>query len=819
VSPPGLTAAEAAVRLEADGLNALPEAASTPLWLRVLRQFRSPLIYILLFALAFDVGVWVHEGGAGLPVEALAIAAILALNAGLGVYQERRSEQALAELNALAAPHCWVKRDGTFVHLLSEELVRGDVVRIEAGERIPADGRLLESAGVLIDEAILSGESLPVEKATEAEVFSGTLAVRGNGLMEVTATGTASTMGKLATMLQGIEVEQTPLEQRLEKLGHQIAAWVGALALLLVVAGVTVEGPSRFAEVVIFSVALAVAAVPEGLPAVVTLTLALGVQRMARKKAVVRRLSAVEALGSVTVIATDKTGTLTENRMQVHSLESSDEEEALYAVALANEADEGSDAGDPLDLGLLAYAHEQGVDVESLRASWPRTSFRAFDSEWKFTRVTVRADQGVRSYLKGAPEVILSRCELSTDERSSWRDRANEAATDGYRVLGLAVGAGDAEEGLTFLGLVTIWDPPRPEVPGAIRSAQDAGVRVVMITGDHPGTAKAVAAKIGIPDCAVITGEELERLAPDDLQRAVRESSVFARVSPEHKLRLVESLQAQGEVVAMTGDGVNDAPALKRSDVGVAMGQRGSEVSREVADLVLLDDNFATIVGAIEEGRSIYENIQTFIRFTLSTNVALVLLVVLGAVGAYLEGLRDVKGNLLLPLTALQLLWINFLGDGPPALALAFDRNPDVMTKPPRPRMSALLDAASARFVMATGLVKGLVGLVLLVVAPLVGVSLLATQTLVFMYESIAKLVSAYPARRVRNHPQLNKLLHLAILGGILLQILALTVPQLRSLLGIVPLAPLTLLATGSAIAFTWCASEGVAHWFSRTKP
>jgi Ca2+-transporting ATPase len=496
--------------------------------------------------------------------------------------------------------------------------------------------------------------------------------------------------------------------------------------------------------------------------------------------------------------------------MSVHALESDDPEAALLAIVLANEADDGGAAGDPLEVGLLEFARARGCDVEAVRRAHPRVAERAFDSTWKFMRVTVECDGTRRSYLKGAPEVLLQRCQLPAHERDPWRERADAEAHEGHRVLALASGEGGKEESLTFLGLVMLWDPPRPEVAGAIATARAAGVRVVMVTGDHPGTARAVARTIGLPHDVVRTGADLDGLAPGELREIARTTNVFARVSPEHKLALVDALKADGQIVAVTGDGVNDAPALKRSDVGVAMGQRGSDVAREVADLVLLDDDFASIVGAIEEGRSIYENIQTFIRFTFSTNVALVLVVVLGAVGSYALGLRDPAGMLMLPLTALQLLWINFLGDGPPALALAFDRNPDVMRRPPRPPRSALLDRTSTTFIAVTGLFQGLLGLAFLVVMPLLGYALVAVRTVVFLYESLAKLLSVYPARRLLRRPRTNRLLHACIAAGVAVQVTAVAVPGLRGALGLSPLDGRAVLLVVAAVAASWAAAQTV---------
>jgi len=806
----GLTTEEAKRRLAEHGLNALPEADGTPLWLRFLRQFKSPLIYILLFAVAFDVVVFIYEAGRGWPVEGLVIACVLLLNAGLGTFQEYRSEQAIAQLKALAASSSWVMRDGALVKIPGREIVPGDAVRIEAGERVPADGTLVEGIGIMADEAVLTGESLPVEKPVGSEIQSGTLAVRGKGIFLASRTGPKSAMGKIATLLTEIEIDKTPLERRLGVLGKQLAIWISVLAVLLIIAGTLTEGLGRFDEAVMFAVALAVAGIPEGMPAVVTLTLALGVRRMARRKALVRRLSAVEALGSVTVIATDKTGTLTEERMTVVDLDASDRPEALLAMVLANDADGDASAGDPLEIGLLAYARAQGMDVHAARAAHERILLRPFDSTWKYMRVTVAPNR--TSYLKGAPEVLLERCELPAEQRTEWARKAAQAADRGHKVLALARGIEEREAGLTFLGLVMLWDPPRAEVAAAIKTAQSAGVRVLMITGDHPGTARAVAGAIGMPSPDVLTGNDIELLSTEALREAARTRNVFARVSPVHKLKLVEALKADGQIVAMTGDGVNDAPALKRADVGIAMGRRGSDVAREVADLVLLDDNFATIVAAIEEGRGIYENIQAFIRFTFSTNVALMVLVVVGAVGSYVHGFRDATGMLLLPLTALQLLWINFVGDGPPALALGLDQTPGQMNRPPRSPKSGLLDKGSARFILITGVFKGALGIALLVALPIIGFSLLATQTMIFLYESVGKLVSAYPSRQPVRGRHANWFLHGAIVAGVALQGMTLGVPGLRRFLALQALDGKAAIILLLAVAATW----GVAALTSR---
>jgi Ca2+-transporting ATPase len=812
----GLTRQAVEKRLAAFGPNALPEAVAVSQWKRWLRQFKSPLIYILLFALVLDLSLWLWEGTGRLPAESIAIGLILVLNAALGAYQEGKAEEALARLKALAMPFVWVVRDGVLVQAPAKDLVPGDIARVEAGDRVPADGTLTLGQGVTADESILTGESLPIDKDLGEGLFSGTLVVRGKGYIEVTRTGAKSTMGRLAAMIGGIEASKTPLERRLGEFGNQVALAILALGLVLTIGGVVVEGIGRLGQVFLFSVALAVAAVPEGLPAVLTLTLALGVERLARRKAIVRRLSAVEALGSVTVIATDKTGTLTENRMYVRALDTTDLTRAMQAMVLANDAEIGTRAGDPLEVALLDHAASQGMDASHLIGSRPRVSSRPFDSAHKFMRVTVEENGRRVSYLKGAPEVLIARSTLDDAQKCDWEAKVIAHAKEGHRVVALAWRAEESEDAVTFLGLVLLWDPPRPEVPDALRRAKGAGIRVLMITGDHPATAEAVGRVIGISTDRVLTGQDIDRLSPQALREAARVVNVFARVSPEQKLRLIETLKDLGEIVAVTGDGVNDAPALKRSDVGVAMGQRGSDVSREVADVVLMDDNFATIVAAIEEGRNIYENIQKFIRFFFSTDLALILLMTAGLGMAFLLGIKDpAGGTFLLPLTAVQLLWINFVADGPPALAMALDRNPGVMDRPPRPPSAKLLDGASLRFVAVSAAAKALVGVAIIAALPQLGYSLEETRTSLFVYESVLQLVFAYPSRRIGLPPLPNVWIHLAVWLGIGLQALTLVVAPLRTLLGLVPIGGATFAAIMLAALLTWALAELPCRWAS----
>jgi Ca2+-transporting ATPase len=780
----GLSSAEAAARLARVGPNALPEPPADSLWRRLVRQFASPLIYILIAAVALDLVLWAHEGFGTWPVEAIAIGLILVFNAALGLYQERRSEAALRRLKALAGSHAWVMRDGRLVRLPADQLVPGDRVRLEAGDRVPADGTLADAHGVMLDESILTGESVPVDKGDGADAFSGTLLVRGKAYLDLTRTGPSSSMGRLSAMLAAVTLTKTPLERRIDRLGHQIARWVLVLATVLGLLGIVLEGLSRAPALLLFAVALAVAAVPEGLPAVLTITLSLGVERMARHRAVVRRLSAVEALGSVTVIATDKTGTLTESRMDVRSVDAPDLPRMLTAIVLANSADLSTGAGDPLDLGLLRYAAAHGVNIAATRQAHPVAAERPFDSAWKFARVTVRHEGRLISYLKGAPETLVDRCVLSDTDREAWKEKADAYAHEGFRVLAVAWAEGEVEEELRLLGLALFWDPPRAEVPDAVRHALGAGIRIVMVTGDHPATALAVAHQIGIPGVRVLTGEDIDEYPPAALVEALGEVNVFARVRPDQKLKLVETLQAEGEIVAMTGDGVNDAPALKRADVGVAMGLRGSDVSREVADLVLLDDNFTTIVGAVEEGRGIYENIQKFLRFLFSTNLSEVILMALGVMLAFALDLRDAGGALLLPLTAAQILWMNLLTDGLPALALAFDRTPGVMDQPPRSAASPLIDRPSTRFVVSAGTMKGLLGLGLLGAVPLLGYDHATARAVTFHFMAIGQLVLTYPARHTWMRPLPNLYLHAAVLTGTAIQLGAAWLPFTADLLG-----------------------------------
>lgn len=784
----GLTSAEATELRSRYGENSLPQQQTESVLSKLIAQFRNPLIYILLFALLVDTAIWLYEGAATFPVESLVILAILLANAGLGLWQNLKSEIALAKLDKLTEPHCWVLRDHRLQRIESRELVPGDIVRVEAGERLPADGVIREHAGFIVDESIITGESEPVSVADGDAVMSGTMAARGSAVICVTHTGLDSNMGKLASMLAGVERDKTPLEKRLTVAGRQVALVIGVIAVALWLFGVLLTGTSHLGELFLFVVALAVAAVPESLPAVITFTLALGVERMARRKAVVRKLSAVEALGSVTVIATDKTGTLTENRMSVQELDVVDQEQSLLAMTLVNEADLDAGVGDPLELGMLAYVAAQDKTlINATRESHPIVSSKPFDARWKYMRVTVNTPTGKTiSYLKGAPEILLGLSKLDNEQRADWQTRINELAGKGYRALALARAEGESEQALEWLGLVLLLDPPRVEVPDSIRQAIGAGIRVLMITGDHPGTGAEIAGQVGIENSHCVTGDELEKMTETAFEQTLRTTNVFARVSPEMKLRIVETLQAQDEVVAVTGDGVNDAPALKAADVGVAMGQRGSDVSREVADLVLLDDNFTSIVAAIEEGRNTFENIQKIIRFLFAGNLAEVLLIVIGSLVVFAT--MDADAGILLPLTAVQILWINMVTDSLPALAMTLDKSEGVLLLKPRSASTALLDRSSLLFIVAVALTGSVFALLALWILPGMGFDHSLTQTVVFCYLTIVQLAFVNPARQSRMMVKSNPVVLWALLLTLAAQLLVVLIPALRELLGLAPL-------------------------------
>ncbi len=781
----GLTSDEARARLDTLGPNELATSPPVPRWRRFLAQFQDVLVVLLLIATAISTGLWLYERETALPYEALAILSVVILNAVMGYLQESRAEEAVAALRAMSAASATVIRDGERQSIPAAALVPGDVILVEEGDTIPADARVIESTALQAAEAALTGESLPVTKDTEAVaddtslgdradmIFSGTMATYGHGAAVVTATGMRTEMGRIAGLLEETEDEATPLQQELDRVGRTLGIVVVVIAIVMIgtiLAVEDIQGLSATIDVLILGVALAVAAVPEGLPAVVTAVLAIGVQRMVRRNAIVRHLAAVETLGSASVIASDKTGTLTKNEMTVRVVVTAsgrvsiggtgyeptgeverdgggpldgalgiELERALAAADRANNAGvEERDGrwhvlGDPTEGALLVAARKAGLDADVLNARLPRVGEVPFSSERKLmSTVHTDAEDG-RSivFSKGAPDVLLTRCTAEivgdrhrplTPGRRAEILQANDGLADqALRTLGVALrwlpetasNAGKAmagphvEQDLAFAGLIGMIDPPRDEARDAVTVARRAGIRPIMITGDHPRTASVIARELGITDNErVVTGTELESMTDTSLHEAAREVSVYARVNPEHKLRIVDALRRDGAIVAMTGDGVNDAPALKRADIGVAMGITGTEVSKEAADMVLADDNFASIVAAVEEGRAIFANIRKFLRYLLSSNIGEVLTMFFGVLLADQIGLGAGSSGLVLPLLATQILWINLVTDGPPALALGVDPADDgLMDRPPRPATEGVLTARMWRGIAFVGVV------------------------------------------------------------------------------------------------------------------
>ncbi|MEM8948682.1 MAG: HAD-IC family P-type ATPase [Pseudomonadota bacterium] len=732
-SPNGLTETAAGERLSTFGPNRLPAPKRRGPLLRFLAQFHDALIYLLLAA-AVITAVLGHGIDSGV------ILAVVLVNTVIGFIQEGKAEKALVAIRDMLAPKASVVRDGQRKAISGEEVVPGDIVLLEAGDRVPADLRLIDANGLKIDEAVLTGESMTVDKATapvegqaalgnrSSMAFSGTLVTYGQGRGVVVATGVRTEIGRISGMLTSVTKLETPLLRQMRTFAKWMAAAIIGLAALVLAFGLVVRGYS-FSEIFMAVVGLSVAAIPEGLPAILTITLAIGAQSMARRNALIRRLPAIETLGSVSVICTDKTGTLTRNEMTVASIQMAERGYAVSGVGYRPEGkfwtdredvDAANDTllaeitragllcgdaglrqidgrwridGDPMEAALLVVAAKAGLDSAAEREAWPRLDTIPFDSRHQFMASLHRDPGGHASIVvKGAPERIVTMCrhergadgdQALTPEK--WLADIDVIASRGQRVLAIAtktidastteIGFGDVENGLTLLGLVGLIDPPREEAVAAVKACREAGIQVKMITGDHGTTAAAIARELGLENpSSVLTGVELDQLDDEALRSRVKDTSVFARTSPAHKLRLVEVLQAEGLVVAMTGDGVNDAPALKRADVGISMGQKGSEAAKEASEIVLVDDNFATIADAVRAGRTVYDNIKKAILFIMPTSggEALVL------IGAILFGTT-------LPITTVQVLWVNMVTAVTLGLALAFEPNePDVMKRPPR---------------------------------------------------------------------------------------------------------------------------------------
>jgi P-type Ca2+ transporter type 2C len=757
----GLSEAEARARLEHTGRNELISEPPVPAWRRFLVQFENVLVILLLVATAISAGVWWYERDSTLPFEAIAILAIVCLNAIMGYVQEAQAERTVAALRAMSAAEARVIRDGEHHALPATEIVPGDIILIEEGDTIPADARLLQVVALQTAEAALTGESVPVSKDTQPisddvglgdrhnMIFSGTAATYGRGMAVVVATGMQTEIGSIAGLLRKSVDEPTPLQRELDRIGKHLGLLVGIMAVVIIGTILLVDRVTEFAaiiDVLILGVALAVAAVPEGLPAVVTAVLAIGVRRMSQRHAIVRRLASVETLGSASVIASDKTGTLTRNEMTVRAIVTAsghvrvtgagyspegdiegdrgevpegalrrEVERALQAADHANNAvlqqrdGQWIVHGDPTEGALLVAAKKCGID--KLRTRFPRVAEVPFSSERKLMS-TVHREVGQEElvvFTKGAPEVVLARCshelvggearQLTEPRRNNILQTNEKLAGEALRALGAASGSVSAtaldgdridervEHDLVFLGLIGMIDPPRKEAGEAVARTKRAGIRPVMITGDHPATAAVIAEELGILDHGrVMTGSELMTATDETLGREASVVSVYARVNPADKVRIVRALQSAGAVVAMTGDGVNDAPALKAADIGVAMGITGTDVSREAADMVLTDDNFSSIVAAVEEGRAIFANIRKFLRYLLSSNVGEVLTMFAGVLLASVMGMKVEDGAVVSPLLATQILWINLVTDGAPALALGLDPpDADLMKRAPRP--------------------------------------------------------------------------------------------------------------------------------------
>ena len=883
----GLTAAEAERRLAEYGRNELVERAGKGPWAILWEQFTGIMVVMLVISAIISAFL-------GETIDALVIMVIVVLNAILGFVQEYRAEQAMAALKKMAVPHVRVRRDGHLLEISATTLVPGDIIQLETGNTVPADGRLLESANLRVQEAVLTGESEAVEKDIAAlqgetlalgdrinSVYMGTVVTYGHGMALVTGTGMQTQLGKIADLLQSVGIEKTPLQRRLEQLARGLA--LAALVLVAIVFGLGVLRGEDLVEMFTVSVAMAVAAVPEGLPAVVTIALALGAQRMLKRNALIRKLPAVETLGSVTVICSDKTGTLTQNQMTVTyvdvaerslnlqarlrsfspTVSASDEPEPLLQEsppivltlaggALCNDAvlesvpgEPGtfSTVGDPTEGALVIASAKAGLWKKDLEKAFPRVAELPFDSDRKRMTTVHRPNpelvpdllnpyQDSRPdffqpdhYLvltKGAVDGLL---DVSTRVwtggqteplNDGWRERIlkanNELAQNGMRVLGLAFSQLDTpdplEENLIFIGMVGMIDPARPEVQEAVREAKAAGIRTVMITGDHPLTAAYIAADLGIAERGkTLTGRDLDGMDVEQLKQVVEDVPVYARVSPEHKLKLVQALQDRGHIVAMTGDGVNDAPALRKAEIGVAMGITGTDVTKEASDMILLDDNFATIVTAVREGRRIYDNIRKFIRYTMTSNAGEIWVMLL----APFIGMP-------LPLTSLQILWVNLVTDGLPGLALAIEpAERRVMQRPPYSPKENIFGRGMARDILWIGLLMGAVSL---------GVGYLyyrldpATspavwQTMVFTTLTMAQMGNALATRSERDTLwQIGLLSNRTMLGSVLLtfalQLAVIYLPFMNRAFSTTPLSLRDLLASLAFGSIVFVAVEAV---------
>lgn len=891
----GLTGEEAARRLASGGPNEIQGAPPTPEWRKLLAQFRDPLIYLLFAAIVISLMAWLVEGATGWPFDALVIAAIVVLNAALGYAQQARAEHAVEALQRLSATTATVVRDGVQVRVPTRDLVPGDLLVLAEGDTVAADARLVSAVTLKVSEASLTGESEPVLKdsSTLAEpaalgdrldmVFNGTAVTQGVGRAVVTATGMDTQMGTIADLLHATHEDPTPLQREISHVGRMLGVAVVVIAVVVtgaVFAFFTVDSVADVVTALLLGVSLAVAAVPEGLPAVLSVVLALGVQRMAAHNAIVKKLSSVETLGSASVVCSDKTGTLTKGEMTIgrvvtaagevtvtgagyrpegrleHDGVEVEEGSALWQAAasvlsggsLTNNAtlrEEGGEwviQGDPTEAAFLVAEAKLGTQGRRARR-FQRVGEIPFTSERKMMS-SLQADSHRAGKLavvaKGAPDVLLGRCShvlvddvvepLDETRRARVLADVERLSGEAYRTLAVAYLPLEVtappeldeslEENLVYAGMVGIIDPPRPEAATAIAEARRAGIRVVMITGDHPRTAARIAQDLGLAErgAVAVTGAELDQLDEEQFRETVREHSVYARVTPRHKLRIVDALQADHQVVAMTGDGVNDAPALKSADIGIAMGQTGTEVTKEAAKMILADDNFATIVRAVREGRGIFSNIRKFLRYLLSSNMGEVMTVFFGVLLAGVMGLAQGGGAIVLPLLATQILWINLLTDSAPALAMGVDpETDDVMNRPPRSLQDRVIDRQMWAGVLVVGLVMALATLVTIDLYLPGGLiegdrSLDNARTAGFTVLVIAQLFNAFNARsetgtafhRVFANPWLWG----AVVLSLALQVAVVHSPHLNAAFTTTPLSPSQWLVCGAMASTVLWASE-----------
>ncbi|MBE7383767.1 MAG: cation-translocating P-type ATPase [Leptolyngbya sp. SIO1E4] len=894
----GLASQEVIVRREQVGANVLEESQGRSSWRILFDQFTN-IMLLMLIAVAIMSGVLSLRDNE-VPRDAIAIFAIVILNGILGYFQESRAEKALAALKQMATPNVRVIRDGKPLEVPSQDLVPGDMLLLEAGMQVAADGRLLEASNLQVRESALTGESNAVTKHAEGTlaedtslgdltnlVFQGTEVVHGRGTVLVTQTGMQTELGRIATMLQSVENEPTPLQQRMDQLGHTLVTGSLILVAIVVIGGVVQTGWSAFETLLEVSLSMAVAVVPESLPAVITVTLAIGTQRMVRRNALIRRLPAVETLGSVNTICSDKTGTLTQNKMVVQAVqtlschaqitgegyapegtfqqdgdplaptEHPELAKLLLGGLLCNDAilqkEDGDWAilGDPTEGSLVVLASKAGFNQQRLMQQFERVAEFPFSSERKRMSVVVQPHPEAWSLLarpmettdspywllsKGSPELLLERCcFVQQQEQVLPLDEAirtevlynNEAmAARGLRVLGVAccflnsaplpeTDENEVEQNLIWLGLVGMMDAPRPEAREAVARCQQAGIRPMMITGDHQLTAQAIAADMGIAaqDAKTLTGQTLEKMDTPALEKAVQDVQVYARVSPEHKLRIVQALQAQHQIVAMTGDGVNDAPALKQADIGIAMGITGTDVSKEASDMVLLDDNFATIVAATEEGRVVYSNIRRFVKYILGSNIGEVLTI---AASPILLPILDV------PLTPLQILWMNLVTDGFPALALAVEpAEPNVMQRPPHDPKESIFAHGRGAYMIRIGLVFTVISVTLMYWAyhhaqnPAIAGDPERWKTMVFTTLCLAQMGHAIAVRSntqmtYEMSPTSNPFVLAAVILTTILQLMLIYVEPLRNFFGtqILSLTELAICFGFSTLMFVWVELE-----------